>query len=64
MCVCVYYTCIYNTNMQARTMVVVGRRQNFFRRPFSAQICEKCVIYILKKVEDQKKVLTYFCRPL
>ena len=26
---------------QARIMVVVGRRQNFFRRPFSKQICKK-----------------------
>ena len=40
---------------QARIVVVLGRRQNFFRRPFSAQIC--------KKVEDQKKVFNDFRRP-
>ena len=41
-------------------MVVVGRRQNFFRRPFSVQICKKMYYLYTKKVEDQKKVLTYF----
>ena len=42
-------------NGQARIMVVVGRRQNFFLKPFSIQIYKKMYYLYNKKVENQKK---------
>ena len=41
-------------------MVVVGRRQYFFRRFFSVQICKKCIYLYIKKVEDKKRLSPTF----
>ena len=43
------YACYNFIYIQARIIVVVDRRQNFFYTSFSIQICKKCIICILKK---------------